>query len=171
MHALFSHTALVMMKLCRSNRSCIFRAWLRLRTFLFIGNLFKKIGAKNLRTNAINLRLTNGFDNGILKQPNKFNILISISVRILSFGKNAGFYSAYLYWLLNLFGDSWEPCIFRAWLRLRTFLFIGGKKMTTDTELLLLCQKIHTLRTENQLSQKEMAKKLGIGVATLRKIE
>lgn len=43
--------------------------------------------------------------------------------------------------------------------------------MTTDTELLLLCQKIHTLRTENQLSQKEMAKKLGIGVATLQKIE
>ena len=62
--------------------------------------------SKNLRTNAINLRLTNSSDNGILKQPNKFNILISISVRILSFGKNAGFYSAYLYWLLNLFGDS-----------------------------------------------------------------
>lgn len=37
MHALFSHTITMVEKLCRSNRGSIFRARLRLRTFLFIG--------------------------------------------------------------------------------------------------------------------------------------
>lgn len=43
--------------------------------------------------------------------------------------------------------------------------------MNTDTELLLLCQKIRSLRIQNQLSQREMAKKLGIGITSLQKIE
>ena len=43
--------------------------------------------------------------------------------------------------------------------------------MRTDTEMLALCQKIHTLRVQNHLSQKEMADKLGISIASLQKIE
>lgn len=42
--------------------------------------------------------------------------------------------------------------------------------MNTDTEFLLLCRKIHGLRIQNQLSQKEMAKILNISVSSLRKI-
>lgn len=43
--------------------------------------------------------------------------------------------------------------------------------MTTDEELQIFCQKIYTLRVQNQLSQKEMAQKLGIGLSVLQKIE
>lgn len=43
--------------------------------------------------------------------------------------------------------------------------------MQTDTELLALCKNIYTLRIQNQLSQQDMAKKLGISTTTLQKIE
>lgn len=43
--------------------------------------------------------------------------------------------------------------------------------MYTDAELVLLCRKIRFLRMQNKLSQQEMAKRLGVSVASLRKIE
>ncbi len=43
--------------------------------------------------------------------------------------------------------------------------------MDTNSELLAFSRKIYTLRLQNSLSQKELAKKLGISVATLRKLE
>lgn len=43
--------------------------------------------------------------------------------------------------------------------------------MTTDEELQILCQKIYTLRVQNQLSQQEMAQKLRISLSALQKIE
>ena len=43
--------------------------------------------------------------------------------------------------------------------------------MYTDAELALLCRKIRSLRIQNKLSQQEMAKRLGVSVASLRKIE
>lgn len=43
--------------------------------------------------------------------------------------------------------------------------------MDTNSEVLTLSKKIYALRMQNNLNQKEMAKKLGIGVTSLRKIE
>lgn len=43
--------------------------------------------------------------------------------------------------------------------------------MTTDEELQIFCQKIYTLRVQNQLSQQEMAQKLRISLSALQKIE
>ncbi len=43
--------------------------------------------------------------------------------------------------------------------------------MYTDAELALLCRKIRFLRIQNNLSQQEMAKRLGVSVASLQKIE
>ena len=41
--------------------------------------------------------------------------------------------------------------------------------MTTDEELQIFCQKIYTLRVQNQLSQQEMAQKLRISLSALQK--
>lgn len=43
--------------------------------------------------------------------------------------------------------------------------------MQTDIDLQIFCRNIQTLRKQNNLSQKEMAQKLGISVASLRKLE
>lgn len=43
--------------------------------------------------------------------------------------------------------------------------------MSIDEELQIFCQKIYTLRVQNQLSQQEMAQKLRISLSALQKIE
>lgn len=43
--------------------------------------------------------------------------------------------------------------------------------MDTNSEWLAFSRKIYALRLQNSLSQKELAKELGIGAATLQKLE
>ena len=43
--------------------------------------------------------------------------------------------------------------------------------MTPDEEIVLFCRNIRYLRKRRNLTQKELAQKLHIGVASLRKIE
>ncbi len=43
--------------------------------------------------------------------------------------------------------------------------------MTTETEFQIFCENIRRLRKQYALSKKEMAKRLGIGMRSLEKIE